>query len=84
VEDIYQWEVEDHQNAVCIEVIAKVSGSDEYTVKYFLNRWVTNLRFREDFTDEVDWSLNPEGMAFFLSFHHDCRIDDVRSRSDVE
>jgi hypothetical protein len=64
--------------------VVKLSGSDEYTVKYFLNYWVTNLRFREDFTDEVDWSLHPEGVAFLLTFHHDCRTDDVSSRGDVE
>jgi hypothetical protein len=58
VEDIRQWKVGDHQDIVCIEVVAKLPGSDEYTVKYFLNRRVTNLRFREDFTDEVNWSLH--------------------------
>jgi hypothetical protein len=54
------------------------------TVKYFLNHWVTNLRFRENFTDKVNWSLHPKGVAFFLSFHHDCHTDDVSSRGDVE
>jgi hypothetical protein len=43
-----------------------------------------NLRFREDFADEVNWSLHPEYMAFLLAFHHDCCADDVSSRSDVE
>jgi hypothetical protein len=75
VEDVRQWEVGDHQDIVCIEVVTKLPGSDEYTVKYFLNRWVMNLRFREDFADEVDWSLHPEGVAFLLAFHHDCRAD---------
>jgi hypothetical protein len=37
VEDIHQWKVGDHQDIVCIEVVAKLSGSDEYTIKYFLN-----------------------------------------------
>jgi hypothetical protein len=27
-----------------------------------------NLGFREDFADEVDWSLHSEGMAFLLAF----------------
>jgi hypothetical protein len=84
VEDIRQWEVGDHQDVVCIEVMAKLPGSDEYTVRYFLNRWVTNLRFRQNFTDEVNWLLHPKGVAFFLSFHHDFRTDDVSSRGDVE
>jgi hypothetical protein len=84
VEDICQWEVRDHQDIVCIEVVAKVPESDEYTVKYFLNRWVMNLRFGVDFADEVNWSLHPEGVAFFLLFHHDCRADDVSSRGDVK
>jgi hypothetical protein len=43
-----------------------------------------NLGFREDFADEVDWSLHPEGVAFFLSFHHNCRADEVSSHGDVE
>jgi hypothetical protein len=84
VEDIHQWEVGDHQDIVCIDVVVKLPRSDEYTVKYFLNRWVMNLRFREDFADEVDWSLHLKGMVFLLEFHHDCRADDVSSRGDVE
>jgi hypothetical protein len=36
------------------QIVAKLPESDEYTVKNFLNRRVTNLRFREDFTDEVN------------------------------
>jgi hypothetical protein len=43
-----------------------------------------NLGFRKDFTNEVDWSPHTEGMAFLLAFHHDCRVDDVSSRDDVE
>jgi hypothetical protein len=66
VEDIRQWKVGDHQDIVCVEIVAKLPGSDEYIIKYFLNCWVTNLRFREDFADEVDWSLHPEGVAFLL------------------
>jgi hypothetical protein len=62
----------------------KFPGGDEYTIKYFWNRWVTHLRLREDFADEVDWSLHPEGVAFFLSFHHDCCTDDVSSHDNVE
>jgi hypothetical protein len=84
VEDICQWEVGDHQDIVCLKVVANLPRIDEYTVKYFLNRWVMNLRFRADFTDEVNWSLYPEGVAFFLSFHHNCHTDDVSSRGDVE
>jgi hypothetical protein len=84
VEDIRQLEVRDHQDIVCIEVVVKLPGSDEYTVKYFLNHWVTNLRFREDFANEVDWSLHPKGMVFILSFHHDCRTDNVSSCGDVQ
>jgi hypothetical protein len=63
---------------------AKLPGSDEYTVKYFLNCSAMNLRFGEDFTDEVNWLLHPKGVAFLLAFHHNCRADDVSSRGDVE
>jgi hypothetical protein len=84
VEDIRQWEVGDHQDIVCIKIVAKLPGSDEYTIKYFLNHCVMNLRFREDFADEVDWSLHPEGVAFVLAFNHNCRGDDMSNRDDVE
>jgi hypothetical protein len=60
VEDIHQWEIRDPQDIVCIKVVVKLPGSDEYTIKYFLNRWVMNLRFKEDFADEVNWSLHPK------------------------
>jgi hypothetical protein len=64
--------------------VTKLTGSDKYTVNYFLNLWVTYLRLREDFTDEVDWSLHPEGVAFLLAFYHDCRANNMSSRGDVE
>jgi hypothetical protein len=35
VEYICQWEVEDHQDIVCIEIVAMLLGSDEDTVKIF-------------------------------------------------
>jgi hypothetical protein len=65
-------------------IVVKLPGSDEYTIKNFLNHWVMNLTFREDLVDKVDWSLHPEGVAFLLAFHHHCRVDDVSSRGDVE
>jgi hypothetical protein len=43
-----------------------------------------NLGFTKDFTDEVDWPVHPEGMAFLLALHHDCRADNVSSRGDVK
>jgi hypothetical protein len=33
VEDIRQWEVSDHQDVVRVEIMAKLSRGDEYTVK---------------------------------------------------
>jgi hypothetical protein len=33
VEDICQWEVIDHQDIVCIEVVAELPGNDEYTIE---------------------------------------------------
>jgi hypothetical protein len=84
VEDIRQWEVRVHQDIVYIEIVAKLPGSDKYTVKNLLNHWVTNLRFRENFPDVVDWLLHPKGVAFLLAFHHNCHADDISSRGDVE
>jgi hypothetical protein len=33
VEDIWQWEVGYHQDIVCDEIMVKLRGGDEYTVK---------------------------------------------------
>jgi hypothetical protein len=33
MEDIRQWEVGDHQDIICIEIMVKLPRSDEYTVK---------------------------------------------------
>jgi hypothetical protein len=64
--------------------VVKFPGGDEYTVEQFLNCRVTNLGFKEDFADEVDWLLHTEGMAFLLAFHHDCCADDMSSHGNVE
>jgi hypothetical protein len=84
LEDIRQWKVREHQDTVCIKIVVKLPGSDEYTVKNFLDHWVANLRVREDFADEVDWSLDSKKVAFLLTFHHDCLADDVSSHGDIE
>jgi hypothetical protein len=49
-----------------------------------MNYQVMNLGFRKNFADKVDWLLHTEGMAFLLPFHHDCRADEMSSRSDAE
>jgi hypothetical protein len=46
--------------------------------------WGNELGLRKDFADEVDGPLDTEGMAFLLSFHRDCRADDVSSHGNVE
>jgi hypothetical protein len=33
MEDIRQWEVGDHQDVVCVEIMATFPGDDEFTVK---------------------------------------------------
>jgi hypothetical protein len=33
VEDIRQWEISDHRDVVCVEIMAKLPESDEYTVE---------------------------------------------------
>jgi hypothetical protein len=47
-------EVSDQQDIVCIKVVVKLPGSDEDTIKNFLNHQVKNLRFGKDFADEVN------------------------------
>jgi hypothetical protein len=64
--------------------VAKLFGSDEYSVEKFLNVQVTNLRFREDFTDEIHRPLHTKCMAFLGAPHHDGCADGVSSRGDVE
>jgi hypothetical protein len=83
VEDIRQWEINNHRDVVFVEITAKLPRGDEYTVESFQNCWVTNLGFRKDFADEVDRPLHTEGMAFLLALHHDCGAGDVSSRGDV-
>jgi hypothetical protein len=33
VENIYQWEISDHRDVVCVEVVVKLPGGDEYSVE---------------------------------------------------
>jgi hypothetical protein len=33
VEDIRQWKVGDHQDVVCVKIMVKLPGGDEYTIK---------------------------------------------------
>jgi hypothetical protein len=43
-----------------------------------------NLRFREDFTNEIHRPLHTNCMAFIRALHHDGHADDVSSCGDVE
>jgi hypothetical protein len=33
VENIRQWEISDHRDVVCIKVVVKLPGGDEYSVE---------------------------------------------------
>jgi hypothetical protein len=33
VEDIRQWEINDHQDVVCVEIMANLLESDDYTIE---------------------------------------------------
>jgi hypothetical protein len=51
--------------------VAQLPPGDEDSVQELLDLWVACLAVRQDFTDEVDWTLDFEGVTFFLSFHYD-------------
>jgi hypothetical protein len=43
-----------------------------------------NLRFKEDFADEIHWPLHTKGMAILGALHHNSSVDDVSSRGNVQ
>ena len=47
-------------------------------------RWISNLWFKEYFTDEVDWSLDAVSVAFLRAFDYYRHTDNVSSRGNVE
>jgi hypothetical protein len=68
---------------VRLKVASQLSPGDEDSVQELLDLRVACLGVRQDFTDEVDWTLNLEGVALLLPFHHDGGTHYLSSGYDV-
>jgi hypothetical protein len=53
-----------HGHRVALEVVAKFAPRQDDGIQQLLDLRVANLGLREYLTDEVDWSLNEQGMSF--------------------
>jgi hypothetical protein len=51
--------------------VAQLPPGDEDNVQELLDLWIACLGVRQDFIDEIDWTLHFEGMTLLLSFHYD-------------
>jgi hypothetical protein len=50
--------------------VAQLSPGDEDSVQELLDMWVACLGVGQDFTDEVDRTLNFKSLTLLLSFHY--------------
>jgi hypothetical protein len=60
----------DDHDWVRLKVVAQLPPSDEDNIQKLLDLWVACLGVGQDFTDEVYWTLDFEGMIFLLPFHY--------------
>jgi hypothetical protein len=67
---------------VRLEVVAQLSLGDEDSVQEFLDLWVACLGVKQDFANEVDWTLDFESMVLLL-FHYDGGTHYLSSGHDV-
>jgi hypothetical protein len=56
---------------VRLKVVAQLSSSDEDSVQELLDVWVVCLGVGQDFADEVDRTLDFEGMTLLLPLYYD-------------
>jgi hypothetical protein len=63
--------------------VAQLPLGDEDSVQELLDLWVACLGVRQDFTDEIDWTLDFEGVTFLLPFHFDGGTHYLSSGSNV-
>jgi hypothetical protein len=68
---------------VRLKVVAQLPPGDEDSIQELLDLWIACLGVRKDFTDEVDWTLDFEGMTFLLPFHCDSDTHHLSSGHDV-
>jgi hypothetical protein len=64
-------EARHNRDWVRLKVVAQLSPGDEDNVQELLDLRVTCLGVGQNITNEVDQTLDLEGVAFLLQFHHD-------------
>jgi hypothetical protein len=68
---------------VRLEVVAHPPSGDEDSVQELLDLWVACLGVGQDFTDEVDWTLDFEGVTFLLPFHYNGGTYNLSNGRDI-
>jgi hypothetical protein len=68
---------------VRLEVVAHLSSGEEDSAQELLDLWVACLGVGQDFIDEVDWTLDFEGVTLLLPFHYDGDTHYLSSGRDV-
>jgi hypothetical protein len=63
--------------------VAQLPPGDEDSVQELLDLWVACLDVGQDFTNEIDWTLDFEGVTFLLPFHYDGDTHYLSSGRDV-
>jgi hypothetical protein len=64
--------------------VAQLPPGDEDNVQELLDLWVACLGVGQDFTDEVDQTLDFESLTLLLPFHYDCGTHYLSSGRDVQ
>jgi hypothetical protein len=57
---------------------------DKDSIQELLDLRVAHLGVRQDFTDEVDWTLDLEGVTLLLPFHYDGDTHRLSGGHDVQ
>jgi hypothetical protein len=64
-------------------VVAQLPLGDEDGVQELLDLWVACLSVRQGFTDDVDRTLDFEGVTLLLPFHYDGGTHYLSSGHDI-
>jgi hypothetical protein len=64
--------------------VAQLSSGDEDNIQELLDLRVACLGVRQDFTNEVDWTLDLEGMTLLLPFHYNDGTHHLSGGHDVQ
>jgi hypothetical protein len=63
--------------------VSQLPPSQDHSVEQFLDMWISGFGLGQDFTDEIDWSLDQECMPLLLSLNDDGRADHLVGRRNV-